>query len=160
MSSAAGGVGSIAVQLAKNIGAEVIGIASESNHDWLKKHGVIPVNYDGDVKGNILAALNNRKPDAFIDTSGKGYVELAVNMGIDINRIDTIIDFEAAGKYKVKTDGSSAAANTDVLKELAKLIDEGKLEIPVAKTFPLSNVKEAFKELEQRHTRGKIILIP
>ena len=159
VAGAAGGVGSLVVQLAKKSGATVIGIASEPNHHWLKSHGIIPVNYNGDVEENLIAALNGQKPDAFIDLSGKIYVELAIKLGVPPNRINTIIDFEAAGKYKVKTDGSSTAATSQVLGELAGMVNDGSLEMPVAKTYPLSNVKEAYRELEQKHTHGKIVLI-
>ena len=160
VSAAAGGVGSIAVQLAKKQGATVIGLAGEGNHQWLKDHGIVPVSYNGNVTENLEAALNGHKAAAFIDAAGKGYVEMAINMGIPAARINTIIDFEAAEKYKVKTDGSAAASNAGVLAELAKLINNGELEIPIAKTYPLSQVREAYDELEQHHTHGKIILVP
>jgi NADPH:quinone reductase-like Zn-dependent oxidoreductase len=159
VSSAAGGVGSLVVQMAKKHGVTIIGIASEPNHQWLKDHGVIPVAYGDNNEEAIKTALNGRKADAFIDTSGKGYVELAIKMGIPADRIDTIIDFGAAQKYKVKTDGSAAAATAEVLKELAAMVNDGDLEIPVAKTYPLNQVKEAYQELEKRHTKGKIVLI-
>jgi NADPH:quinone reductase-like Zn-dependent oxidoreductase len=158
VSGAAGGVGSVVVQVAKKRGATVIGIASEPHHQWLKDHGIVPVAYGGNNEENINAALNGNKADAFIDTSGKGYVELAVKLGIAANRINTIIDFEAAEKYKVKTNGSSAAGNAKVLAEVAQMVNAGDLEIPIAKTFPLSQVKDAYQELEQHHTQGKIIL--
>jgi NADPH:quinone reductase-like Zn-dependent oxidoreductase len=160
VSGAAGGVGSIAVQLAKIEGATVIGIAGEANHQWLKDHGIIPVSHQGDVEQNIITALRGKKADAFIDTFGKTYVELAIKLGIAADRINTIIDFEAVGKYHVKSDGSAAAGNAKVLAELADLVANGKLEIPIARTYPLSKVKDAYQDLEQRHTRGKIVLLP
>jgi NADPH:quinone reductase-like Zn-dependent oxidoreductase len=159
VSGAAGGVGSIAVQLARNAGAKVIGLASDANRKWLTGHGVIPVAYGDGVEDRIRAA-SDAKVDAFIDTFGGGYVELAIRMGVAKNRIDTIIDFAAAEKYGVKTDGSFAAATADVLGQLAGLIAAGKLEIPIAKVYPLAQVREAYQELEQRHTRGKIVLEP
>lgn len=158
VSAAAGGVGSLVVQLAKHKGATVLGFASESNHEWLKKHNIVPVDYNGNAKENLAAALNGRTVDAFIDTAGKVYVQMAIELGVPAGRIDTIIDFEAAGKYKVKTDGSSAAGTAKVLGELAQMVSDGKLEITIANTYPLANVKEAFLELEKKHTRGKIIL--
>jgi NADPH:quinone reductase-like Zn-dependent oxidoreductase len=159
VSGAAGGVGSIAVQLAKAAGAKVIGLAGEGNQQWLKDHGVIPVAYGGGVEGRIHAASGG-KVDAFIDTFGGGYVDLAIKLGVAPNRIDTIIDFAAAAKYHVKTEGNAAAANAEVLGQLAGLVAAGKLEIPIAKVYPLSKVREAYQELEQRHTRGKIVLEP
>jgi NADPH:quinone reductase-like Zn-dependent oxidoreductase len=61
VSGAAGGVGSLAVQIAKKQGAKVIGIASEYNHEWLKTHGVEPVSYDGNIEENLKNALNGKK---------------------------------------------------------------------------------------------------
>ena len=73
VSGAAGGVGSIAVQLARRDGATVIGLAGQDNHDWLRGHGVIPVAYGAGVSDRIRAAAG--KVDAFVDTFGAGYVE-------------------------------------------------------------------------------------
>ena len=75
-------------------------------------------------------------------------------------RIDTIIDYEAAKKYGAKTEGNAFAASAEVLAELARLIDAGELELPIARTFPLEQVRDAYTELERRHTRGKIVLTP
>jgi NADPH:quinone reductase-like Zn-dependent oxidoreductase len=159
VSGAAGGVGSIVVQLAKDAGATVIGIASESNHAWLAGHGVIPVTYGDGVADRIKAAANG-KVDAFIDTFGSGYVKLALDLGLPADRIDTIIDFEAVEKYGVKADGNAQGATAQILGELVALVSKGSLEIPIAKTYPLAEVKAAFRDLEQRHTRGKIVLKP
>src|SRR6266542_5791984 len=89
ISGAAGGVGSLAVQLARRTGATVIGLASENNHEWLKSHGVIPVEYGDGVADRIRAAAPSGV-DAFIDTHGDGYVELALTLGVAAERIDTI----------------------------------------------------------------------
>jgi NADPH:quinone reductase-like Zn-dependent oxidoreductase len=159
VAGAAGGVGSIAVQLAVNAGATVIGLASESNHQWLADHHVIPVAYGPGVADRIRAASAGRV-DAFIDTVGMGYVELALELGVQPDRIDTIADFAAPAKYGVKLEGSATAASAEVLAELAGLIDKGQLEIPIAGVHPLSEVQAAYRELRQGHTRGKIVLEP
>lgn len=159
VAGAAGGVGTIAVQLARNAGATVIGLASEPHHEWLSSHGVIPVTYGEGVADRIRAASGGRV-DAFLDTVGRGYVELALELGVRPERIDTIADFEAAAKHGVKTDGNAAGASTQVLSELAELIDQGKLEIPIAGVYPLAKVQDAYREVEQGHTLGKIVLKP
>jgi NADPH:quinone reductase-like Zn-dependent oxidoreductase len=159
VSGAAGGVGSIAVQLAKNAGAKVIGLSSAANQKWLTGHGVIPLTYGDGVEDRIRAASGG-KIDAFIDTFGGGYVELALKLGVTPNRIDTIIDFAAAARYGVKTEGNHEGANADVLAQLAGLLASGRLEIPIAKVYPLAEVRDAYQDLEQRHTRGKIVLEP
>jgi NADPH:quinone reductase-like Zn-dependent oxidoreductase len=160
ISGAAGGVGSIAVQLARNAGAKVIGLASERNHQWLKDHGAVAVTYGDGVEGRVRAAASGGKVDAFVDTFGGGYVELAIKLGVALDRIDTIIDFAAAEKYKVKAEGNSVAATATVLGELVQMMAAGRLEIPIAKVYPLAEVQEAYRDLEQRHTQGKIVLEP
>jgi NADPH:quinone reductase-like Zn-dependent oxidoreductase len=158
VAAAAGGVGSLVVQLATNAGAIVIGLAGEANHDWLTAHGATPVAYGEGVADRIRAVTGH--VDAFIDTFGADYVELALDLGVQPDRIDTIANFAAGPKYGVKTEGTAAAANADVLGELAGLIGAGRLEVPIAAAYPLAQVRDAYRELERRHTRGKIVLIP
>ena len=159
VSGAAGGVGSIIVQLAKNTGAKVIGLSSEANHAWLSGKGITPVAYGEGMADRIRKAAGGRI-DAFIDAHGGGYVELAIELGVVPDRINTIIDFEAAKKYGVKTAGSQDGAKAEVLSELAEMIATGRLEIPIAKVYHLADVREAYRELEQHHTHGKIVLVP
>jgi NADPH:quinone reductase-like Zn-dependent oxidoreductase len=160
VSGAAGGVGSLAVQLVVNAGASVVGLASEEHHAWLKDHGVIPVAYGDGVVERIRDASGGQV-DAFIDTFGNGYVKMAVEeLGVSPQRIDTIIDWAAAQEYGAKTDGNAAGASAAVLAELAELIVEGRLEVPIAAVYPLDEVRAAFRELEGRHTLGKIVLRP
>jgi NADPH:quinone reductase-like Zn-dependent oxidoreductase len=160
ISGAAGGVGSIAVQLARSTGARVIALASEANHQWLTDHGAVPVSYGEGVADRIRTAASGGKVDAFIDTFGADYVETALDLGVAPERINTIINFEAVEKYGVKAEGNSAAASAAVLAELAALISAGQLEIPIAGTYGLDEVQDAFRALERRHTRGKIVLRP
>jgi len=158
ISGAAGGVGSLAVQLARRAGATVIGLASPVNRDWLAGHGVIPVAYGDGVAGRIRQAAG--KVDAFIDTFGADYVEVALELGVEPSRIDTIANYEAPAKFGVKADGNTAGAGASTLAELAGLIADGQLELPIAATFPLSQVQDAYRRLASGHIRGKIVLIP
>jgi NADPH:quinone reductase-like Zn-dependent oxidoreductase len=160
VSGAAGGVGSIAVQLARHAGAAVIGLASEPHHDWLRSHGVIPVSYGDGVADRIRAAAPGGKVDAFIDTVGGDYVQIALDLGVAPDRIDTIANFEAVQKFGVKAEGSAAGASAEILAELAKLVADGELEVPIAATYPLDQVQDAYRELASGHTHGKIVLIP
>ncbi len=160
VSGAAGGVGSLAVQLARRTGATVIGLASEPNHEWLRGHGVIPVTYGAGVADRIRAAAPDGV-DALVDTVGGGYVQLALEeLGVAADRVDTIADFAAIEQYGVKGDGNAAGASAQTLAELAALIEQGDLEVPIAATYPLDRVRDAFAELERNHTHGKIVLVP
>jgi NADPH:quinone reductase-like Zn-dependent oxidoreductase len=159
VSAAAGGVGTVVVQLLRIRGATVLGIASESNHKWLAAHGAIPVAYGDGLPARLRAAAPNGI-DAFIDLFGPEYVQLAFDLGIQPDRIETIIARQKAQELGTKAEGSGDASTTEVLAEMAGLVASGQIEIPIAATYPLEQVREAFAELEQRHTRGKIVLIP
>jgi NADPH:quinone reductase len=159
VSAAAGGVGSVVVQLLRTKGATVLGIASQSNHDWLTAHGVTPIAY-GDGLADRLEAAAPNGIDAFIDLFGPEYVQLAVDLGVEPDRIDTIIARVKAQELGAKVEGSGDASTTDVLSEMAELVASGQIEIPIAATYPLEQVRDAFAELEERHTHGKIVLVP
>jgi NADPH:quinone reductase-like Zn-dependent oxidoreductase len=161
VAGAAGGVGSIAVQLAKRSGATVLGIAGPSNDSWLSGRGVVAVNYGRDLASRLKAAAANGLVNAFLDFFGGGYVQLAVTeLGVPPQRVNTIIDFAAVEKFGVKAAGNRDASDTAVLAELTNLLAAGELEVPIAEVFPLDEVKQAYRTLEQRHTRGKIVLRP
>jgi NADPH:quinone reductase-like Zn-dependent oxidoreductase len=158
VSAAAGGVGSLAVQLAGRAGATVIGLASEANFGWLAGHGVVPVAYGDGVAERIRQAAS--KVDAFIDTYGAEYVELALELGVQPARIDTIANFGAVARFGVKGEGSAAGSSASVLAELVALIAAGELEVPIAATFPLDQVQDAYRRLAEGHILGKIVLLP
>jgi NADPH:quinone reductase-like Zn-dependent oxidoreductase len=159
VSAAAGGVGTLTVQLLKLRGANVVGLASEDHHDWLRAKGVIPVAYGEGVIQRILEATPEGI-DAFIDLYGPEYVDLAVELDVPPAKIETIIAYEKAEEIGAKMEGSSDASSPEILGELAELVAAGKVEVPIAATYPLDEVREAFEQLEDRHTLGKIVLIP
>ena len=159
VAAAAGGVGTVVVQLLTLRGSRVLGIASEANADWLRSHGAIPVPY-GDGLAQRLRDAAGKSIDAFIDLFGPEYLELAVDLNIPRDRIETITSFAKAQELGVKAEGSGTASTPEVLTEMANLVASGKIEIPIAATYPLDRVADAFAELEHRHTRGKIVLIP
>jgi NADPH:quinone reductase-like Zn-dependent oxidoreductase len=162
VSAAAGGVGSLTVQLARRAGATVVGIAGPHNQEWLREHGAIPVRYGEDLVGRIFdALLTTPQVDAFIDTHGGDYVEFAINeLGVEPSRVDTIVRFDAVREYGVKSEGNAAGASAANLAELARLVAAGELEVPIAATYPLDRVREAYTRLATGHVRGKIVLLP
>jgi NADPH:quinone reductase-like Zn-dependent oxidoreductase len=159
VSAAAGGVGSVAVQLARRTGATVIGLAGERNHDWLRHHEIVPVTY-GDGQAERIREAAGGTVDAFIDTFGGGYVDLAIELGVTPQRINTIADFEAVERLGVHGQGTHAIATAALLAEIVGMVADGSLEIPIARTFPLEEVRDAYLELAGRHSHGKIVLLP
>jgi NADPH:quinone reductase len=160
IAGAGGGVGVFAVQLAVRTGARVIALASKRHHDWLRERGAVPVAYGDEVSKRITTAAEGTSLAAFIDLVGGGYVQLALELGISADRIDTIVDFPAIRQYGVKGEGGASAASAATLAELAALIAAGELIVPIQRTYPLERVREAFTELEAGHIAGKIVLIP
>ncbi len=159
VSAAAGGVGTVVVQLLGLHNVKVLGIASPRNAEWLTSHGAEPIPY-GEGLAERLQKASPDGIDAFIDLFGPEYIQLAADLGLHRDRIETIVHSPEADEIGVKTDGSATASTVEVLSEMAGLLASGSIEIPIAATFPLDEVANAFEELEKRHTRGKIVLIP
>ena len=157
VSAAAGGVGGLTAQLSCRAGARVLGIASAANAGRLRAIGVEPVVY-GDGLADRLRSLAPGGIDAFIDTHGDGYVDLAVALGVTPDRIDTIIDFAAAQRHGAKTDASPQASTPDVLATMAEHVAWGRLTVPIAAIYPLEQVRDAYAELASGHVYGKIVL--
>ena len=158
VSAAAGGV--LAVQLLVRAGATVLAVAGPSNDAWLSAHGAVPVNHGPSLARRLAAASPSGRVDACLDLFGPPYVELAIGeLSVDPSRVNTIIDFAAAARMGAKTEGS-ASAGIEELSTLADLIDQGALDLPIAKSYQLADVRDAFRDLERGHTRGKIILVP
>lgn len=157
ISAAAGGVGVWASQLALRRGATVIGTASEGSFDFLRSIGVRPVEY-GDGLAHRLreAALNGI--DAYLDNHGDGNVQTALVLGVPADRINTTTDFAAVRDFDVKSAGNAEGTSNEVLEELAELLSSNSVMIPLSAIYPLEKVRDAYRELEQGHTRGKIVL--
>jgi NADPH:quinone reductase-like Zn-dependent oxidoreductase len=161
IAGAAGGVGSIAVQLARRAGATVLGIAGPSNDAWLTDHGAVPVNYGDDLARRLRAAAPSGRIDALLDFFGGGYVAMAVeDLRVPRERVDTIADFDAVKRFGVLSAGGADAATAAVVAELADLVAQGQLDVPIAGVFPLDDVRNAYRQLEKRHSRGKLVLRP
>ena len=149
--AAAGGVGILAVQIARDLGARVIGTASEGNHDFLREMGVEPVTY-GDGLAERVRELAPDGVDVVADFVG-GVLETTKAVLAEGGRHGSIADgsVEEAG-------GISAWVRPDSadLQALADLADAGKLTVPVAEVFALEDAAKAYALSQTGHVRGKI----
>jgi NADPH2:quinone reductase len=160
ISGASGGVGLTAAQLAKRKGTTVIGIAGPDNADRLRRLGVHPVSYGADVAEKIREAADGRPIDAFIDAFGSGYVELALSLGVSRQRINTVVDYQAAEEKGVKALGTANAGGGSGLRILADLAASGVLAVPIAAAYPLAAVQTAYHALAESRPFGRIVLHP
>jgi NADPH:quinone reductase-like Zn-dependent oxidoreductase len=156
----AGGLGlgddTEAAQLAIAEGAIVIGTAGEGNHDYLRGLGIIPVAYGPGMIDRLRAAAP-QGIDAVLDNAGQETVEVAIELGVDPKRINSIVYFEGAAEYGISNIGGGGKKSED-LGRLARLVADGTIQLPLAATYPLAEVRRAYEQLESRHLRGKIVL--
>ncbi|MFC5890955.1 NADP-dependent oxidoreductase [Kitasatospora aburaviensis] len=154
--AAAGGVGSLAVQIAVALGARVIGTASERNHDFLRGLGAEPVVY-GDGLADRVRALAPEGVDAVLDLIGGEALQLSPALLAEGGRLASIADgsvLALGGRYVfVRPDTADLTA-------LAELQDGDRVTVEVAATFPLEQTAEAHRLNAAGHTRGKIVVIP
>ncbi|MDA5282469.1 MULTISPECIES: NADP-dependent oxidoreductase [unclassified Streptomyces] len=152
--SAAGGTGSLGVQIAVALGARVIGTAGAHNHDYLRGLGAEPVLY-GDGVADRIRALAPEGVDAGLDFYGEGGVELLQSVVREGGPVISIADNDAGSK------GAKhiwARADTAHLTALAELADSGRLTVNVEHALPLAEAAEAWELSARGRTRGKIVL--
>ncbi|WP_265446724.1 NADP-dependent oxidoreductase [Flexivirga meconopsidis] len=159
VSAAAGGVGTLTVQLLATTKVHVLAVASDRHRDWLARHGVEQIAYGPDLAQRVRRAAPNGV-DAVIDLHGPEYVRLAVDLGVSPHRVNSVIAFAEAARIGAKTEGNAEGASTEVLRELAGRIVDGRLEAPISGRYPLDQVRAAYDELEKGHTFGKLVLLP
>ena len=159
INGAAGGVGSAAVQIARDRGARVIGTASESNHAYLRSLGAEPTTY-GDGLGQRVRALAPRGVDAALDAAGGGALPALVDVAGGPEHVVTIADFTGAQETGAKFSGGMGTERAVyALAQTAELIEAGRFSLSVARTFPLEQIAEAHRISETGHVRGKLVLL-
>lgn len=153
--AAAGGVGTFAVQLARWLGASVIGTASASNHDHLLQLGAEPVAY-GDGLADRVRALAPDGVTVALDLVGGEALDVSPSLLAPGGRLGSIIDpakvAELGGRYWF------VRPDADELAMLCGLVDDGAVTVHVERTFPLQQAAEAHRLIEGGHMRGKIVL--
>jgi NADPH:quinone reductase-like Zn-dependent oxidoreductase len=158
VSAAAGGVGILACQLALRAGATVIGTASAENHDYLSDLGVIPVAYGDGLKERILEALHDGSSlTAALDNHGPETIDVALELGVPVERINTIAAYGPAARGAARVGGRQAT--NEHLAEIAELLAQGELVLPIDSIFPIERAADAYRRLATGHVRGKVILV-
>jgi NADPH:quinone reductase-like Zn-dependent oxidoreductase len=158
INGASGSVGSAAVQLAVARGARVIGTASPVNHDYLRSLGAEPVAYGEGLRERVRA-LAPDGVDLALDVAGSGVLPELIELADGTEHVVTIADFDGAQKHGVRFSSGDGGRAIHVLSEIGELIESGRFSLPVAQTFPLSEVAEAHRVSEGGHLHGKLVLL-
>ncbi|MFI5803790.1 NADP-dependent oxidoreductase [Streptomyces sp. NPDC051561] len=152
--AAAGGVGSLAVQIARAQGVKVIGTASERNHEYLRSLGATPVTY-GDGLAERVRELAPEGVDAVLDLVGGDALQMSPEVLAKGGRLASIADGavkELGGDYVfVRPDSADLTA-------LTELVEAGEIKVEVAAVYPLQKAADAFRDSIGGHTRGKIAI--
>ncbi len=154
--AAAGGVGTMAVQLARAMGAKrIVGTASERNHGYLNGLGAEAVTYGPGVIERIQECLGDDQPSLVLDFIGSEAVRASLPLVSDPKRIVSIADREVTsvgGTYVF------VEPDADDLDTLARMCEDGMLYVNVSQVFDLDDAAEAWEESQTGRTRGKIVL--
>ncbi|MDN3497066.1 NADP-dependent oxidoreductase [Planococcus sp. APC 4015] len=157
VSAAAGGVGSMQVQLAKRLGARVIGTCGERNFDYLRQLGIIPVRYGDDIVDRIRAVA--RGPvTAYIDNFGKDGADTAAALNVPTERYRSSLDRRDIELKLLEDDPAAIAHGTDLLGRLAEYAHVGAFRVLVSGLYPLDDITAAYEDLAKLHSRGKVVL--
>lgn len=156
--AAAGGVGHLAVQIARQLGASrVIGTASERNHDYLRQLGAEPVTYGEGLASRVADLVGgDGKVDAVVDFVGGPALEGSPALLRNPHRHSSIVDpstvLNQGGRYVfVQPDAAQ-------LSWLAGLVASGDIRVGIQQAFPLEQAAQAHRLLEDGHVRGKLVL--
>jgi NADPH:quinone reductase-like Zn-dependent oxidoreductase len=159
INGAAGGVGSAAVQIARDRGARVIGTASEGNHEYLRSLGAEPTTY-GDGLAQRVRELAPDGVDAALDAAGAGALPALVELAGGPERVVTVADYQGAQETGATFSGGMGTGRAvHALAEIGELIESGRFSLPVAQTFSLDQIAEAHRRSETGHVRGKLVLL-
>jgi len=155
VSGAAGGVGSAAVQIARQRGLTVIGTAGEKNQDYLRSLGAVATTYGPGLVERVRA-LAPAGIDAALDIAGSGVIPELIELTGEPAKVVSIADFTAPEHgAQVSTGGDGHAA---AFAEAARLFSEGALRLPVAKTYQLAEAADAQNASAAGHIAGRAVI--
>jgi len=151
ISAGAGGVGSFAIQIARDLGAEVLATGSAPSATVIAELGAEPI----DREVPLATALQGERVDKVLDLVGRSFLAEALALVGDPRRVASVADrtiVEEGGHYVfVRPDRPG-------LEQLASWVREGRLRVPIAERFRLDQAREAFQRSMEGHVRGKLVI--
>jgi NADPH:quinone reductase-like Zn-dependent oxidoreductase len=160
ITGAAGGTGTVAVQLAAQLGAHVIATARGRNHAYLHRLGATElIDYTRTDFATAVQAAHPAGIDAVLDCVGGETAARCMPVVRDGGRLVTIVDLEQVTATRhidpqllyFRPDGRQLA-------ELATLVDHGRITVQLDQVFALDKARQAHEQLEMRHHQGKVVL--
>lgn len=160
---ASGGVGTLAIQLAKSVGAKVIGVASETNHEYMKELGAdITIDYKDNHVGKAVEKAHPEGVDLIFHCSRGDSFEQVMETEVlkDGGKVVSITKSKPEISDDIEFKYVFVEPNAEQLEHIAGLADNGKIKVPVSKTYLLDEAEEALQDIEKLHTKGKAVITP
>jgi 2-desacetyl-2-hydroxyethyl bacteriochlorophyllide A dehydrogenase len=158
---ASGGVGSLAIQLAKAKGAHVIAVASEKNHEFMKELGADhTLDYHHKNLGELVRNECPKGVDLIFDCASGETLNNSLSALRKEGKLVSILNHGADLDPGINFQYVFVEPNSTQLLHLRELADAGKLRVHISHTFSLDDTAEAFRQIETHHTRGKIVIVP
>ncbi|WP_329537405.1 NADP-dependent oxidoreductase (plasmid) [Streptomyces sp. NBC_01450] len=157
INSASGGVGHLAVQLARHFGAStVVGACSPGNHEFVRSLGGIPTEYGPGIESRVAELVGgDGRVDAVLDLVGDETLDSSFAI---VRKPDHVVCLNPSTVEQRGGHFSAARPNQNDLEELARLASAGDLHVEISKTIPLELAADAHHLIQDRHVRGKLVL--
>jgi NADPH:quinone reductase-like Zn-dependent oxidoreductase len=158
---ASGGVGSLGIQLAKNKGAHVIGVASHKNHEFMKELGADhTLDYHNTEIGEEVKKLYHEGVDLIFDCASGATLQKSLSALKKNGKLVSILNHGNNIDKNINFKYVFVEPDSTQLTHLRGLADTGKIKVHVSHTYPLTDTAEAFRQIETLHTTGKIVIVP
>ncbi len=158
---ASGGVGSFAIQLAKAKGAEVIGVASSKNHNYMKSLGADhTIDYNERDVGESVKEIYPEGVDLIFDCTSGETLQQSLKILKDSGKLVSILNQGDELDEEIDFNFVFVEPNALQLDHLRQLVKDEKVKVEVSSVFRLEEVVEALKQIETLHTTGKIVIKP
>ena len=156
-----GGVGSFAIQLAKAKGAEIIGVASKKNHDYMRSLGADQtIDYKDQDIGEAVKQIYPEGVDLIFDCTSGESLQQSLKSLKDSGKLVSILNQGEDLDKKIDFEFVFVEPNAKQLEHFRQLVEDGKIRVEIKKTYPLEKAAEALEQIQSLHTTGKIVVVP
>jgi NADPH2:quinone reductase len=160
----AGGVGSVAIPMAKHLGAKIYTTTSAKNHDYVKSLGAdVVIDYNAEDYESVLRQQEPAGVDLVLEALlGNGTAEAAIRLAKDGGRVAYMNneppEMDEIQQHNITAEFLHHRPDGDMLRELVGLYESGEITLPRIQVLPLEEAMNAHLESERGHTQGKVVL--
>lgn len=152
-----GGIGSMAIQLAKHLGAYVATTVATKDIDYVKKLGAdVVIDYQTEKFEDVIKDYNSVL-DLVGGESYKKSFEVLLSGGVIVSLIEQP-DSELSEKYNIKARHQATKVDSASLKKVTELVESSAIKPQIEKVYTIDQTAEAYDELEKNHPRGKVVI--